>query len=286
MLLSKFNVSLCPMGIMFNPISIARTLSSFAQPDSPSNLRAVARDGVWVSLDAHSDISGNNIEQLNKQLQQAKASGHTSLSKADTVIITFGTAWVYEHKTTAAVVANCHKVPQCEFIRRQLSIEEIVAHFEPLFNSIFKGKQIIFTVSPVRHLSDGFAENSLSKAILRVAIEEITKRYDNALYFPAFEIVTDDLRDYRFYDTDLVHPSEEAVEYIWDKFASSILSDKAQQQMAQVAKIVAAAAHRPFNPNSEEYARFCEKHFTMAKNLTEIDFSSECAVFEQFSPKN
>ena len=167
-----------------------------------------------------------------------------------------------------------------------MSVEEIVGEFKPLLEGILSDKRVIFTVSPVRHIADGLSENSLSKATLRVAVAKLCERFDNVDYFPAYEIVTDDLRDYRFYADDLVHPAAQAIEYIWERFVSGALTADAQQLLPKVEKIVAAAAHRPLNPQSEEYKKFCTRHLAEAKALSSIDFSSECALFEQYSEKN
>ena len=202
------------------------------------------------------------------------------------MIITFGTAWVYEHIATKSVVANCHKQPLSSFIRRRLSVEEIITTFTPLMEGILSDKHVIFTLSPVRHLSDGLTENSLSKATLRLAIAELCSRFNNADYFPAYEIVTDDLRDYRFYAEDLVHPSNQAIEYIWEKFTEAMFTERTKQLLPKVMKIVTAATHRPFNSTSREYKEFCHKQLEAAMAIEEVDFSDECAIFSQYSDKS
>ena len=283
---AKFNVVSSPTGILFNPASIARTLTAFATNAAVDPTRIVARGEEWVSLDCHSDIAGSTKEEVINLWQSAISDGHNALQSASCVIITLGTAWVYEHKATGKIVSNCHKIPQREFIRRRLTVTEICDLFRPLMDGILRDKQVIFTVSPVRHTADGLAENSLSKATLRLAVAELTEQFDNADYFPAYEIVTDDLRDYRFYADDLVHPSSQAIEYIWEHFIQCALNDATRQMLDRVEKIVAAAAHRPFNPSSEEYQQFCERNLEQAKALSMIDFSDECAIFERFLNKS
>lgn len=245
--------------------------------------RIVRRSEGWVSLDCHSELTMPTEEEAIKTLQNAIDEGHKLLRSATCVIITFGTAWVYEHIATGRVVANCHKQPSREFCRRRMSVEEIVTLFKPLMEGVLRDKHIIFTVSPIRHTADGLTENCVSKAILRLAADTLSSTYDNADYFPAFEIVTDDLRDYRFYAEDMVHPSAQAVEYIWQRFIESALADSAVELLPKVEKIIAAAAHKPFNPNSEEYATFCKRYLTEAQRLSMIDFSAECEVFERYS---
>ena len=283
---AKFRVETSPTGILFNPASIARTLTAFATNKAADPARIVARGEEWVSLDCHSELIGRTEEEALNLWQNAISEGYSALQSADCVVITLGTAWVYKHNATGEIVANCHKIPQREFTRKRLTVAEICEIFRPLMEGVLSDKQVIFTVSPVRHIADGLAENSVSKATLRIAIDQLCSLYPNADYFPAYEIVTDDLRDYRFYADDLVHPSAAAVEYIWEKFVSCALNSTAKQQLERVEKIVAAAQHRPFNPTSEEYKRFCSRFLSEAKTLSSIDFSAECAIFERYSEKS
>ena len=280
---AKFCVKHSPVGILFNPASIASTLTAFAERSAVDCGRIVRRSEGWVSLDCHSELTMPTEEEAIKTLQNAIDEGHKLLRSATCVIITFGTAWVYEHIATGRVVANCHKQPSREFCRRRMSVEEIVTLFKPLMEGVLRDKHVIFTVSPIRHTADGLTENCVSKAILRLAADTLSSTYDNADYFPAFEIVTDDLRDYRFYAEDMVHPSAQAVEYIWQRFIESALADSAVELLPKVEKIIAAATHKPFNPNSEEYATFCKRYLTEAQRLSMIDFSAECEVFERYS---
>lgn len=280
---AKFCVKHSPVGILFNPASIASTLTAFAERGAVDCGRIVRRSEGWVSLDCHSELAMPTEEEAIKTLQNAIDEGHKLLRSATCVIITFGTAWVYEHIATGRVVANCHKQPSREFCRRRMSVEEIVTLFKPLMEGVLRDKHVIFTVSPIRHTADGLTENCVSKAILRLAADTLSSTYDNADYFPAFEIVTDDLRDYRFYAEDMVHPSAQAVEYIWQRFIESALADSAVELLPKVEKIIAAATHKPFNPNSEEYAKFCKRYLKEAQRLSMIDFSAECEVFERYS---
>lgn len=224
---------------------------------------------------------------------------------ADWVLITFGTAWVYEEN--GRVVANCGKRPAHIFTRRRLSVEEITERFDALLGNgngqidgngrgddngatrskgagALHGKQVIFTVSPVRHLKDGFEENSLGKAILRLAIAQIVEKHpDAAGYFPAFEILNDDLRDYRFFGADLVHPSAEAVEYIWEKFSSAAFDAETLKLLPQIENVVRATEHRPFAPDTDEHRTFRRKMLAEARDLAarrpEVDMSAEIAFF-------
>ena len=208
-------------------------------------------------------------------------SGPDGLAEADYVLVTFGTAWVYEEG--GRVVANCEKRPAHLFTRRRLSTEEIAVRFDALMRGPLRGKQTVFTLSPVRHLKDGFEENSLSKAILRLAIAEIVESHPAAQYFPAFEALTDDLRDYRFYGPDLAHPSAEAVEYIWGKFAAAAFGPETQKLLPEIEKIVRATEHRPFGPDTPQHGEFRSGMLARAKELAsrhpEVDMGAEIDFF-------
>ena len=275
---AKFRATLSPTGILFNPASIAQTLAAFAEGREPDGNMLVEREGRWVSLLAHSAIAGNSPEEALSTLSESYKQGAKALQEADVLILTFGTAWVYTLQS-GEVVANCQKVPQRNFLRRRLSVSEIVEMFRPLLKGVLSDKSIIFTVSPVRHIGDGLAENSLSKATLRVAIEELCAEFKNTCYFPAYECLVDDLRDYRFYAADMVHPSEQAVEYIWEKFTHCALAPEALELLPRVNKVVTAAAHRPSNPHSAEYADFCRRTLDAIASMPEVDFSQEKAQF-------
>lgn len=207
------------------------------------------------------------------------------LAEADFVLITFGTAWVFEEE--GRVVANCEKRPAHIFTRRRLTVSEIVEQFDALFEpgAPLYNRQVVFTLSPVRHLRDGAEENSLSKAVLRLAIDQIIeKQTTTAQYFPAFELLNDDLRDYRFYAADLAHPSIEAVEYVWEKFSQAAITPAAQRLIPEIERLVRATEHRPYNPDSEDHKAFCMQMLEYALELSAknptLDFSAEIAFFE------
>lgn len=217
-------------------------------------------------------------------MNAALEEGSRALRKADYVIITFGTAWIYAlANEPERVVANCHKLPAQTFVRRRLTVAEIVARYDELFEGPLAGKHIIFTVSPVRHVKDGLAANTLSKAVLIEAVHAIVDSHANTDYFPAFEIVNDELRDYRFYADDMVHPSAVAVEYIWERFGQTVLTDRAREVAAAVEKIAVAMEHRPLRPGTLAHKKFLE---SMARQVTalaeqypEVDFSEKLRYF-------
>ena len=277
---AKFSVATNPFGVLFNPSSIANAIERLDNARNFAVCDIEAGRESYFSYDAHSSLDGKSHTEAFANLNRAVAQGAKALQDADWVILTFGTAWVYERE--GKVVANCHKQPAKEFERRRLSVTEIVERYSPLFEGVLRGKKVVLTVSPVRHIGDGLQENSVSKATLRLAVEELVAKYENAHYFPSYEILIDDLRDYRYYADDLAHPSNMAVEYVWEIFCKAMLSPKAQELLPRIAQIVAAAEHRPFNPEGEEHKVFCRKMLERMKALSEIDFSLEKSVFERY----
>ncbi|MFI3316827.1 MAG: GSCFA domain-containing protein [Rikenellaceae bacterium] len=275
---SKFTTEVNPMGVMFNPMSIASTLERLGDGNmvDKSELQQ-GREG-WFHFDFHGSFSHRDPNVAVQKMNQAVDAGHLAFAQSDTVIITLGTAWIYQLLNSGVVAANCHKEPSRRFSRRAMSVDEVVSAVGAQVQK-YPSKRFIFSLSPIRHLADGHAENSLSKATLRVAIAKIVELYSNASYFPAFEIMMDDLRDYRFYDEDMVHPSSQAVDYIWSKFCESQISAEAQARMQSVASIVRAAAHRPFDAASESYREFCDKQLELIKKHPNIDFGKESAFF-------
>lgn len=215
-------------------------------------------------LMAHSQLSnsckGTLITNLNEQLQVTKQ----QLQEASHIVITLGTAWVYQNIKSNEPVANCHKVSQKDFTKELLSINEIIETFRNLQHKI-KGINekalVIFTVSPIRHIKDGFIENTRSKAHLIAAIHDFIAQQDakDCFYFPSYEIMMDELRDYRFYAEDMLHPNATAIHYIWEKFQKGWLSDNALETMEEVDSIQKRMGHLPFNPNSEAHIHFLAK---------------------------
>ena len=277
---AKFSVTTNPFGVLFNPFSIANAIERL------DNTRSFAvcdiREGreIFFSFDAHSSLNGKTQTEAFANLNRAVAQGAKALQNADWVILTFGTAWVYERE--GRVVANCHKQPASQFSRRRLSVAEIIERYDALFEGVLRDKKVILTVSPVRHIGDGLQENSVSKATLRLAVEELATKYDNVHYFPSYEILIDDLRDYRYYADDLAHPSKMAVDYVWERFCEYALTEKAQRLLPQIEQIVSAAEHRPFNSESEAHKTFCRKMLAKVEEIHDIDFSLEKREFERY----
>lgn len=283
---AKFNITTSPSGILFNPASIATLLECYQNKTEPDMALLQHAEQGWCHYMFHSSLSHTEQQRAIEQMHEAIQLGHEALQGADVVLLTFGTAWVFRHKQSGQIVANCHKQPQYLFEREMLSIDDIVERYASLMEGPLSGKRVIFTVSPVRHLSDGLEENSLSKAILRVAIDTLTKRYPNAFYFPSFEIMGDELRDYRFYGDDMIHPSSLAVDYIWERFMEYAFSTATIDITRRLKRIVEATAHRPFNPNTEAHRNFCLKMIgeiaAMECIVSGIDFTNEKKHFKQY----
>lgn len=277
---SKFSIVSNPLGVLFNPLSIANAIERLDATRTFAVCDIKAGKESFFSYDAHSSFDGTTHTEAFANLNRAVAQGAKALKEADWVLLTFGTAWVYEKE--GKVVANCHKQPASEFVRRRLSVAEIVERYTLLLEGSLRDKEVIFTVSPVRHLGDGLDGNGASKATLRLAIEELCERYDNAHYFPSFEILIDDLRDYRYYGDDMVHPSTMAVEYVWERFCRYALSAEAQELLPKIEQIVAASEHRPLNPDSEAHRLFCRKMIASIEQYPNISFVEERNVFEKY----
>ena len=277
---AKFSIASNPFGVLFNPFSIANAIERLADARTFAVCDITAGKESFFSFDAHSSLDGKSHTEAFGNLNKAVAQGAKSRADADWVILTFGTAWVYEKE--GRVVANCHKQPSSQFVRRRLSVTEIVERYSRLFEGVLHDKKVILTVSPVRHIGDGLQENSVSKATLRLAVEELVSKYENACYFPSYEILIDDLRDYRYYADDLAHPSKMAVDYVWERFCEAVLAKETRAKMSLVEQIVAAAEHRPFNPESGAHKTFCQKMLAKTESMPEIDFSLEKSAFERY----
>lgn len=263
----KLPVEVNPLGIIYNPASIAATIERLSLRKLVGEDELFFDGQLWRHYDFHSRFCAADKAAALELMNSAIESGHRAIVESSYVILTLGTARIYRLKSSGKVVCNCHKTPQKDFLTERLSVEETVALIGSVIERYLPNKHIIVTVSPIRHLKDGFEENSRSKATLLLAAEQICSR-PNASYFPAYEAVMDDLRDYRFYATDMAHPSEQAVDYIWNKFSKAMLSDQALQTAAQVSKVAQALAHRPFNPETAAHKAFVERTRAQAEQLT------------------
>ena len=256
----KFQTQVNPFGIIFNPFSIEKLIERVVLQ------RYFTKDDIfffnerWHCYEVHSELSDADAEVFLSKLNQILSDTQKQLQQATHIIITYGTSWVYRHIETNAIVANCHKVPQKQFSKELLSIDSIqkaIQNTVSLIATLNPKCNFIFTVSPVRHLKDGFVENQVSKAHLIAAIYATTNTKQQTLnYFPSYEIMMDELRDYRFYADDMMHPSPMAIDYIWERFAATQIDASAITTMELVQTIQKGLAHRPFNPNSESHQKF------------------------------
>ncbi len=263
-----FHVTSNPFGIMFNPASIARTIERLTTAQSYSTDDLTLSGARWVSFDFHGDFASRDAEEVIEQMNHAVKQGAKALHEADTVVLTLGTAWVY--RLNGEVVANCHKLPAQMFSREMMSVDEIVALLGETIQKYLHDKHVVLTVSPVRHVADGLDGNSLSKAMLRVAAARLAEQFERVNYFPSFEIMNDDLRDYRFYAEDMVHPSSVAVDYIWERWCEWAIAPSTQKAIHEVERLWRAAHHRPNDPESEDHREFCRKMCERIESLSAI----------------
>jgi hypothetical protein len=264
----KFQSTTNPFGIIFNPVSIEKIMDRVVNEVLFTEEDIFFHNERWHCFEIHSDLSHSNASELLVNLNQILSETKKQLQEVTHIIITYGTSWVYRNIERDAIVANCHKVPQKQFTKELLSVKTIQESIENtirLIQSINPKCNFIFTVSPVRHLKDGFVENQVSKAHLITAIYDILKESTVVPpsgargIFPSYEIMMDELRDYRFYAEDMIHPSQVAIDYIWEQFKKSTIAETAYDAMEIVESIQKSLEHRPFNPNSESHKKFESK---------------------------
>ena len=269
----KFSNLVNPYGILFHPLAVEKTILEGTHQFQYTKNDLYFHDKLWLSLHHHTKFSSYSLDETLTRINNGIECLHSSLKKASHIIITLGTAWIYRFLETDTIVANCHKIPQKKFAKEILSIPKITKSLEliiSLINSLNKKASIIFTVSPIRHLKDGFIENQQSKAYLIAAIHQVIAS-KNIFYFPAYEIMMDELRDYRFYKEDMVHLNQTAINYIWEKFMETWISKAAIATMQEVDSIQKGLLHKPFNPTSEKHQDFLKK-ITIKKNELQLKF--------------
>lgn len=256
-----FDVHENPHGILFNPISIAAALNDCLDHKAYTRDDLLFNGDQWVSLSHHGRFNDPDPEVVLMSVNESVREGHDYLLQCTHLVLTLGTAWVYRHQERNRIAANCHKIPQREFRKELLSIEEIVAVLERTLSGIRQIRPeltVLLTVSPVRHLKDGLVENARSKARLLEAAHTLSE-LENVHYFPSYEIMMDDLRDYRFYEPDMIHPNRTAIDYVWEKFSEAWIHPDSRAVMTRAEKINRALEHRPLFPGSEQYREFSEK---------------------------
>ncbi len=264
----KFQATTNPFGIIFNAVSLEKLIHRAVENKIFTENDIFFHNELWHCFEVHSELSNPDKNTFLNSLNSLIDATHQQLNDLTHIIITLGTSWVYRNIETNEIVANCHKVPQKQFTKELLSInqtEESLKSIVSLVHSINPNCNFIFTVSPVRHVKDGFVENSLSKAHLVSAIHSVLNQKfstsleltnQNYIYFPSYEIMMDELRDYRFYAEDMLHPNQTAVDYIWIQFFENYISESEFGLMNEICSIQKGLQHRPFNPNTENHQKF------------------------------
>ncbi len=254
-----FDIDLNPFGILYNPASVAQSLGILLDKRLFDQKDIFQRGQLWLSFYHHSRFSSTSPDELVNMINQRIEESHQQLRKANFLFITFGTVWVYMLNETGQVVSNCHKLPQKLFTRRMLPVDEIVEMYSDLLQRIFEFNpdlEIVFTISPVRHWKDGAVGNQYSKATLIVAVQQLVEKFSQVKYFPSYEIVMDELRDYRFYADDMLHIGSQGVEYIWLRFSQAFFDKTTEKAITEVDRILKAMQHRPQNKDTDEYRKF------------------------------
>ena len=284
--LNKFTTEINPFGIVYNPVSLLNCFEILENKKFFTKNDLFEENGVWKSFYHHSRFSNTNVDLMLQMINDRILYSSEFLKKTDFLILTLGTAWVFEHKDLNITVSNCHKQPASSFNHKLLSIDETYHALKKLTDLVKKIKpsiKIIFTVSPIRHLKNGAHENQISKSILLVALNKLTESFSDLIYFPAYEILLDELRDYRFYAEDMIHPSSTAIEFIWEKFCHAFMTKETTETLKEIKNIRAAMLHRPQFPDTKEHQKFLEYHYVKVCELSKlhpgINFEKEKSSF-------
>ena len=274
----KFQSIQNPFGILFHPKAIENLITNTSNKKVYSSDDLIYQNEIWHSFDAHSSLSSASENELLNKLNVAISLTNKKIKEASHIIITLGTSWVYRYIETDTIVANCHKIPQKKFLKELLSVSEIsesLARSISLIKSINSDAAVIFTISPVRHLKNGFIENTQSKSHLIAAIHTLVNKQDVS-YFPSYEIMMDELRDYRFYAEDMIHPNKTAINYIWRKFIDTWFSEETKSIMKEIDEIQKGLLHRPFHEDSKLHQQFLlkleQKKSSLQERLPFINF--------------
>jgi hypothetical protein len=288
----KFQVLENPNGILFNPVSVAEAIINVVENKTYTADDLFNYNEAWHSWQHHSRFSGLTAEDALQKINASTQEAHTFLKQADYLLITLGSAWVYtltEHAANAkkgTVAANNHKAPANWFERRLLDIGQVITVLATMLDrlgALNPNVKVIFTISPVRHLREGVIDNNRSKASLITAVHHLVEKLPLLHYFPAYELVMDDLRDYRFYAEDMVHPNYHATQYVWEKLVKACMDEPTQHLMEEIAAINLAYQHKPFNPTSTQHQQFLKTYFEKTKALKEahpyLSFENELNYF-------
>jgi hypothetical protein len=271
---ARFTCAVNPFGVSYNALSMHKLLKMVLQKEKPDPSMFIESEGSVRHLDFHSAFRARSMEDLSATLMERSVEAAPSLKKAKVIILTYGTSWAYKHLATGNIVNNCHKLPSREFERvfiEPATVVESFAGIHRMLSAISPGVRFILTVSPVRHLRDSLDLNQLSKSALIIACHEMVKSFTDTEYFPAYEIMMDDLRDYRFYEQDMIHPSATAIDYIWEKFGERYFSKETSQLATRCRELDKALSHRAFDPASTEHKAFLRSTLRLAKELHQQD---------------
>lgn len=284
--LNKLAVSVNPFGTLFSPLAICKVLElSLGKQALDERLFVQTPDDVWVHYDFHSSLRATTPEALQEQIKQQLEHTRRWIVGTNVLLLTFGTAHAYRLLTPPSYVANCHKQPKAVFERDLLSVKDICRGFASVYQVLKETNpnlRIVLTVSPVRHTNDGIPQNALSKAILRAACHYVEADFADVAYFPSYELMMDDLRDYRFYKADLIHPNEIAEAYIFEKFAEAYFEPALQTFVKEWRDVRKALQHRPFNPDSATHQQFLRNTLHKLRALhTSVEMSQEIATLER-----
>ena len=289
----KFNVLENPNGILFNPVSVAEAVTSYIENKETLASELFHLNEGWHSWNHHSRFSAASREEALEKINTSTQKANQYLKNADYIFITLGSSWIYtltelaENAVHGAVAANNHKAPSNWFNRRLMNAEEVLRVLDNMIHRLFyfnPSIKIIFTISPVRHLREGVVENNRSKAVLIQTVHHLVDKFEGLYYFPAYELVIDDLRDYRFYAEDLVHPNYFATEYVWEKFCLACMNESTRKLMEEIRTVNLAYKHKPFNSDSEQHQKFLNATLEKTKGLKEqfpfLDFEKEIKYFQ------
>ena len=284
----KFSILQNPNGILFDPLSVCKSLTSYIHNKQYVKEDLFYLNELWQSWQHHSNFSGLEQDQVLATINQAQQNAFSFLKKADWLIITLGSSFTYVLTETDESVANCHRAPSKWFRKHLIGIDKMLSSFKECLTQLFQfnpGLKIIFTVSPVRHIRDGVVENNRSKARLIETIHQLISESDKLYYFPAYELVIDVLRDYRFYDIDLVHPNYAATGFVFEKFVEYFISKEDLSIMEEIKDIVRAFKHKPFQPSTEAHQKFMESYHLKIRQFMlrhpGIDLSKEELYFSK-----
>lgn len=274
-----------PFGVIYNPESIHKVLSYSIFNEPLPDHTFIRHQDVFFNYNFHSQFSSLHKEALTSRLVNTIGLTHYFLKDADWIVLTYGTAWVYRRNDTGEVVANCHKLPSATFTKSLLSALDVLSSFKTFYSQLKTLNpriRIILTVSPVRHIKDTLELNNVSKSVLVVAAYLIASQYDDVEYFPAYELMMDDLRDYRFYKADMLHPSAEAEDYIWEKFMERYFSPPLKEFAIRWSVILSALRHRPFHPHSRSHQQFLKETIRKLEEVSEVvDVEHEMTFIKQ-----